>query len=520
MRPFDSTGAFRPLVEEDGLRRQAVRGAGVTVFSQGFALAIQVIATVILARLLTPADFGVVAMVTTFSLILTNVGLNGFTEAVVQWEEMDHFLASNLFWINIGAGILLTVGFAAAGSFLARFYRNPLVAHVAVGISLTIFITSASVLHLALLKRAMLFSWVSANDIFACAVSVAVSVLLAWAGWGYWALVVGAVAQPLSTSIGAWIMCRWTPSFPRRAAGTASILRFASNVYGRFGVRYFSRNMDNLLVGWRFNASALGFYKKAYDLFALSASQTVGPLTVVAVSALSRLRRDPIQFKRYLMNSLAIVAFVGMGLGADLTLTGKDVIRLLLGPGWEESGRIFIFFGPGIGLMLLHGVHGWIHLSIGRADRWLRWTAGEFVVTALLFVLALRWGPVGIAVAWTVSFFILTLPAIWYAGRPIQLGVAPVVAAIWKYIGASALAASATVAMMRGIPSFIAAPGAVAALVRIVMISGLFGALYLGFVIMLHRGCAPLYQFAGLVREMIPGGKSARLDTPVAVTRA
>ena len=94
---------------------------------------LQVVTTVILARLLTPADFGVVAMVTTFSMLLMSFGSNGFNEAVIQGDEMDRSQASNLFWINCAVGLILTIGFAAAGSLLARFYRNPLVAHVAVG---------------------------------------------------------------------------------------------------------------------------------------------------------------------------------------------------------------------------------------------------------------------------------------------------------------------------------------------------------------------------------------------------
>jgi len=476
------------------------------------------IAIVILARLLTPADFGVVTMVTTFSLLLTNFGLNGFTEAVLQREEIDHGLASNLFWINVGAGLLLTIGFVPAGSLLARFYGDPRVARAAVGISVTIFITSTSVLHLALLKRAMRFSVVSANDILARAVSVAVSILLGWAGWGYWALVAGAVAQPLTTSIGAWSLCRWVPGLPRRAPGTASMVRFAMNTYGNFSVNYFARNMDNLLVGWRFHAQSLGFYKKAYDLFALSASQLVSPLTVVAVPALSRLKRDPIRYSRYFLSSLAVVAFVGMGVGADLTLVGRDVIRLLLGPGWEPAGRIFTFFGPGIGVMLVYGTHGWIHLSIGRADRWFRWGVIEFIITGLLFLLGLRWGPAGVAVAWTASFWILTLPAFWYATRPIRLGIMPVIAAVWKYPLASLLAGCGSAAIIRGFPSFVAVSTAVGAAARIGMISVLFGTLYLGAVVLLHRGCAPLYQVAGLLREMVPWRTLSRPCPAVAAT--
>lgn len=481
-----------------------MRGAGVTVLSQGMGLALQVVATVILARLLTPADFGVVAMVTAFSLLLTNFGLNGFTEAVVQWERLDQGLASNLFWINITVGFTLTVLFAAGASILAWFYREPTVVAVASGVSLSIFLTSISVLHLALLRRAMLYDAVAINDIISRVVSVGVSIALAWKGWGYWALVVALIAQPLSNSIGALAICSWMPSLPRRVNGTGSILRFAMNVYARFTVRYFSRNLDNILVGWRFNAIALGFYKKAYDLFALPAGQLVSPLTVVAISALSRLRGDPDRFKRYLLSSVAVVALLAMAIGADLTLTGKDVIRVVLGPRWEESGRIFVFFGPGIGFMLLHGVHGWIHLSLGRADRWLRWTILEFVCMALLLVLALPWGPVGVAFAWTAFFLIFTLPALWYAGQPIQLGAWPLLAAIWKSVVAALFAYLASAAILYRFPTLARTTTVGYALMGAGGVSALFLALYVGAVVVFNGSCAPLSQLVRLTREMVP----------------
>src|SRR5258708_11374825 len=189
--PFDWWGAFRPATNQ--LLGLAVRGAGVTVLSSGLGLAIQIVSTVSLARLLTPRDFGVVTMVTTFSLLLVNFGLNGFTEAVLQSEEINDALVSNLFWINLAFGALLTIAFGATGSLLARFYRYPLVSRVTVVLSLTIFLTSTSVQHLALLKRAMRFSVVSANDFFARTVSIGLMIALAWAGWGYWSLVAGAI---------------------------------------------------------------------------------------------------------------------------------------------------------------------------------------------------------------------------------------------------------------------------------------------------------------------------------------
>ena len=507
MTPFDSCGAFRPSAGSHELRRLAVRGAAASISASGLSLAAQVISTVILARLLTPADFGVVTMVTTFSLLLVSFGLNGFSEAVIQSEEIDHYTASNLFWLNSGAGLVLAIAFAVAGSLLAQFYRNPLVAKVAVGLSVGIFIAAASVIHLALLKRAMRFAVTSANDVFGRVIYAVVSILLALRGWGYWALVAGIVASQLSMTVGAWLLCRWIPSLPRRTGKTGAMVRFASKVYGQFSLSYSTQNIDNLLVGWRFNAVALGFYKKAFDLFALTASQLTAPLNSVALATLSRVNRDDVTFRRYLVASLGMIAFIGMAVSADLTLIGEDVVWLVLGPKWSESGRIFKIFGPGIGAMLLYFAVGWIHLPIGKPERWLKWNLVSLSLTVSCFIAALHWGPAGVAAAWSASYWILLIPAFWYAGRPIGFGVTAFVSAIWKYIAGASLAGLTTAFVFRrssllGIPS-----GKGTALEAITLISALFFALYLASITALHGGPAPLRQFASLLREMSPSRK-------------
>jgi PST family polysaccharide transporter len=502
VRPFDANGAFRPPAQADGLRRLAVRGAGFTILSQGSMFLVQTIAIVVLARLLRPADFGLVALVTTFSLLLLNVGLNGFPEAVLQRERIDHALASNLFWINALLGLVLALAFAAGGPLLARVYDEPRVTAVAAAIALSIFFTSLSVLHLALLKRAMHFSSVSANDVIARVVSVAVSVGLALAGWGYWAIVAGAVVLPLSTAIGAWLLCRWIPARPRRTEGTGAMVRFALHTYARFLIGYFASNLDKFLIGWRFGAAPLGLYRKAYELCTMPASLLSGPLTSVAVSALSRLTGEERRWRRHLLEALSTVAFVGMGAGAALTLVGRDVIRVLLGPGWDEAGRLFMLLGPGIGIMLLYDIQGWIHLSLGRPDRWVRWGLMEVGVWTTMFLLALPWGPAGIAVAGTVSHWLLTLPGLWYAGHP-ELTVRMLIDAVWKYVVASAVAGGLAAVIVPHAPWLAATPDVLASLLRIATMGTVFGVFYLAAVVVLHRGYAPLTHIARLLRLML-----------------
>ncbi len=504
MKPFDEHGLFRMPADDGGLRRVAVRGVAVAALSQSLGFAIQLIATVVLARLLTPADFGLVAMVTTFSLLLMNAGFNGFTEAIVQREQLDHRLASNLFWINLALRLALTPTIASAGSLLARFYGDARVAPVALAMSAAILFSSMSVVPLALLKRGMQFSRVSANDVIARALSVAVSIAFAVRAFGYWALVAGAVALPLATSIGAWVRCRWVPGLPARVSGTSGMVRFAMNTYGHFATNYCTRNLDNLLVAWFFGAQSLGFYKKAYDLCVLPVAQLADPLNAVAVPVLSRLAGDPDRHRRYILRALTTLAFVGMGLSACLSLVGRDLMLVLLGPQWRESGRIFSFFAPGIGAMLLYLTYGCIHLSIGRADRLFRWAVIELAVLGSLFVAGLHWGPVGVATAWVVACWVLTIPALWYAGRPANLGMAAIVAALWKYAAAAPLAVSAAAAIVHHVPALAAARGWTGAVNRIATHSLVFGALYLAAVMVFHGGWAPLADTASLVRHLLP----------------
>jgi PST family polysaccharide transporter len=510
LRPFASDGTFAhiaPAAKDGKLRSLAVRGAGATLFAGGVTLGIQVIATIVLARLLSPIDFGIVAMVTTFSFLLMNCGFNGLTEAIVQREDLNVELASTLFWINFATGAVLTILFAEGGALLAWFFHSPPVRGVAAAISLSILAMSQSTVHLALLKRAMRFSALSRLEICARIVSVSVSIILGVLGYGYWALVVGVVAQPLTVCVGGWTLCQWMPGFPRRVAGTRSAVRFALNAYGNFAVNYLSRNTDNILVGWRFHAQSLGFYKKAYDLFALTATQFVSSVSIVIVVSLSRIRKDRALYRRYLFAILGLVAFLGMGLGAIFTVSGRDLILVILGAKWEPAGQIFRFFGPGVGIMILYSSHGWIHLSLGKPERWFHWAFVEFAVTLMLFIAGLRFGPIGIATAWSVSFWILTLPAIWYAGKPVGLEIRSVIRVVWKYVVASFVATVASIVLWNAPQFRIENPGTAGVLVRILASFTSVMTFYLGAVVLLHRGLAPLKGFLSLLLEMFGTAK-------------
>lgn len=157
--------------------------------------------------------------------------------------------------------------------------------------------------------------------------------------------------------------------------------------------------------------------------------------------------------------------------------------------------------------MLVYQTQCWIHLSIGTAGRWLRWTVLELTVTVMLFLLALRWGPVGIAGAWTASFYIMIIPAFWYAGKPIGLQVPSVIGAIWRYIAAAIVAGLACAGLMASMPwlPLVTSSGLAGAVARIVTNSVLFTLLYLATVIVLYGGLDPLREVGRLLPDLVPG---------------
>jgi len=202
-----------------------------------------------------------------------------------------------------------------------------------------------------------------------------------------------------------------------------------------------------------------------------------------------------------ILRALGLMALVGMGLGADLTLVGRDLVLFLLGPKWMESGRLFTLFGPGIGVMLLYFTHVWIHLSIGRADRWFRWGLVDLLVTSVALLTGLRWGAEGIALAWVASYWIITLPALWYAGKPIGLGGVAILAAVWRQMLASLLAGAATWAVQHWLLTHSPLP-LLAPLIRVLAVSAVFCAAYMGATALLYGSFRPFTELNALFHQI------------------
>ncbi len=487
-----------------GLKKKAAVGAGLTISSRVLDYIISVGGTIILARLLTPDDFGLVTMVMTVSLLLRNFGVNGFPEAIIQEETINHKQLSTLFWIHLGISVALAIVFVISAPAIIWFYNEPRLEPIIYVMSISIIFPCFSTQHTGLLKRTMQFTKFTVNEVVSTLVSTVAGVIMALYGFGYWAIVVRRMAIPASSVVGAWILCRWRPGLPSKKANVMKMVKFAFHTYGNFITYYFSKNIDTILIGKFFGSAPLANYDRAYHLFVMPVNQVTSPLSSVALPILSRLRDDKERFVRYYLKSLSLISFVGMAISAIITLIGKDLVLLLLGPKWDIAALIFTLFGPGIGMMLVYDTHGWLHLSLGTADRWFRWGILSVIITICCIVIGLKFGATGVAAGMSVSFYILVFPGLWYGGRPMNIKLSDIIGSVWKYF-ISAVAAGGLCWYLLYFFNLVSEIYlSLNILIRMTVSSIFFIILYLLAVVVLYQSLEPISQLLSIIKDMVP----------------
>jgi PST family polysaccharide transporter len=354
------------------LKGRSVRGGFWTLISQGAQFVLGSVSTIVLARLLTPADFGIVAMVTAITSLGQAFADLGLSEATIQRTEITHEQVSTLFWVNIAIGSGLTLFTMMLAPVLVWFYREPRLFDIALVMSFTFLIGGLRVQHTALLKRQMRFSALAIRDVMSLVVGVPLAIILALRGAGYWAI----VALPLATNVTqvtlSWLMVRWLPSLPRRGAKVRSLISFGGNVAASYFVTNIVRSADSILIGWYWGANPLGLYSRAYNLLMLPIRQLNGPAGSVAVPVFSRLETDPERFARYYLRAINLIVWIAAPIFAFLFVAARPVIVLVLGHKWEGATPVFqILVISALGQLMLDS-SGWLLISRGLSQRLLK----------------------------------------------------------------------------------------------------------------------------------------------------
>ena len=394
-------------------------------FSQAGRVIAQLLGMVILARLLSPSDFGVVAMawlVTGFADIFHNLGTKA---AVIQRRELPSALLDSVFWLNAGFGLAIAALIALLAPLIAVAMREPKLTGVLWLLALAFPIGSLGLVQQGLLERASRFRSVALIECGAAFAGLATGVLAALAGWGVYSLVSQVVVAWIVVTAGLWVASTWRPAWRCSLAPIREIAGFSGSLVGFSIVNYFARNIDTVLIGRFLGATELGYYNLAYRLMVWPLQNVSGAAARALFPALSSLQDHKQRLRRAYVRAAAAVFFLTAPLTLGLFVLREPFVLALMGERWLKVADLLFWLAP---VSMVHSVGktaSWLYLSTGRTDLMFKFAVFSSMAVTCAIVVGLQWGVEGVAAAYCAAALVLFLPSLAVSFRLGGLSVPP-----------------------------------------------------------------------------------------------
>ncbi|MCX7523038.1 lipopolysaccharide biosynthesis protein [Microbacterium sp. STN6] len=412
----------------DGLGRRAVRGATVTIVGQVGRVVVQTLSVVVLARLLTPNDYGLFAMVVSVAGIAEVFRDFGLSQAAVQAKTLSTAQRDALFWVNSAIGVALGLIIFFGSWTIAGFFRHPELVPLTQAISVVFVINGVATQFRASLTRSLRFTALVLIDFGSTLAGLGLAIVLGILGFGVWALAFQLIVQSAVVLGAAAAICRWLPGRPRRGVGVRSFLRFGSHMVATQIITYAGNNADTVTIGLAFGAAPLGIYNRPYQLVMNIANQLRAPITNVAIPVLSRLQDAPKRYWEFarvgqLALGYTIVAALSVATGAAGPLT-----EILLGHKWLESAPVLSLLSASAALQTLGYFGYWVYVSKGITKALFNFNLVSVILKIAFLVVGAFWGVTGVAAGYFLSTLIKwPLSLAWIAraidGVPIRVFV-------------------------------------------------------------------------------------------------
>lgn len=429
------------------LRHELAANVGWTTISQFIRLGGQFLTTVILARMLPAADFGVIALATVVTGFVAMFRDLGTSAAIIQRSNPSQAMLSSVCWLNLAFALALWLVFAALAPAVAAVLAEPRLVDVLQTLLIALPITAFGAIPQALLEKASRFRTIALIESAGAAAGLGGAVWAAWQGWGVFSLVLQALLAAAVNSIGCWAGCGWRPAFVLDRRSLSGLLTFGGNLVGFNIFNYIIRNIDNLLVGRYLGTTDLGYYSMAYRLMLWPLQNISSVVGRALFPVISRLQSEHRELSTVYLQATVAVVFVSAPLMFGFFVLREPLVSVALGSEWQPVADVLAWLIP-VGLLQSIGsTVGSLYLATGRTDVMFKWgiLAGLLIVPA--FIVGLQWGITGVAAAYAVVSLLLFWPSLAVPYRLVELRVGDVLPRLVPSI-LSAAAMAAVVALL------------------------------------------------------------------------
>jgi len=405
------------MAKTEDMGRRATRGVASTAVAQLVKVFTTMGTTIVVARILSPSDYGVAAMVAPLTgLIMTFQNL-GFAQAVVQARELDPEHSNALFWLNVLVSAVAALVMVALAPAVGAFYGDARAGYVTAATGLTILITGLKLQHQALLNREMRFHALSVNDVVVAIGTFVLTAAAALALKSYWAIWLGTLLNAAISTAMMWRACTWRPRLGASFSGVRKLVVFGANLTGFNLVNFFARNLDNVIIAKAEGADAVGLYDRSYKLMLFPLQNINQPLSRVMLPVLSRVRDEPERYRRVYelcLRALALIAMPGILAAA---ICSDRLVPFLLGERWAAASPIFFWLSLTAIVQCVPNTTGWLYISSGNTRRMMYWGMFSSAVSIASFFIGVHWGAVGVACAYFIGQLASLPPLYHFATR-------------------------------------------------------------------------------------------------------
>jgi PST family polysaccharide transporter len=406
---------YKPQITSS-LQSTAAKGLAWVGIAQLVTQFLGLLTTIVLARLLQPAEFGLVAManvVIGFVSVINGLGLGA---AIIQKSELEDKHLNSVFIANILLGAALFLVLLTTSPIIAWFYDKPDVQPIIWVLAFTLLIGGGSATQNVLLTKKMRYNTIAKITLVGTVSQAIVSILLALAQFGSWALVIGQLIKTLILSIGFWLFTDWRPRLEFDRQAFSEMISFGLNTLGSQLTGYASTNIDNLIVGKYLGATALGYYSLAFRWSALPRQKLLGSVNEVMFPAFSMIQNDDTRLRSGYIRLLSYISFITFPLCIGIMIIAPRLVPLIYTDKWAPAVLPLQILSLGAIITTIGSPMGLIFNAKGRADLDFKIKIVSTLLLIFLIFMGLRFGLVGVAVGVSLKSFLI----IWILGAKVN----------------------------------------------------------------------------------------------------
>ena len=405
--------SFEELVDgtTDAARNRAAAKGVVTQLSGRLVqAAIQMVAFIVISRLLGPNEVGIAALAMSVVALPGAIRELGFAVPTTRRAQITESMVTSLFWLGLAVSLGIGALVAAISPIVGFVYADDRVAKACIVLAIEIAVSGLVIQHSALLRRSFRNGKLVLVQLLSESGALVLGVVLALQGAGYLAIVGRVLAFQVVRVAVIWFFVDWRPGRPSFSENARAAAREGGTVGAFEFANYFSRNADDLLIGWRWGTEQLGLYRRSYDLLMIPLRLVSVPVAQIALPLLGQSTGNDRNYQDNWRRLLDLLVVLTVPIAVILFLYPADVLGVLLGEDWTEAAPILRWMAPLALLQPIVASVGWVMLSQGRARAHLRVGVANSCITVCAFVLALSSGPTAVAATYTIVNVVVTIP--------------------------------------------------------------------------------------------------------------